>query len=295
MGRGLLPLWFLTFAYAYAAVIARAGYLGADFRIYYRATHLWLAGGDPWSAVVSIFSPAHFGAPPLSLLPVAPFMLLTEDQSAIVFVAICALSGFYVVRRLRMGPAWLLFPPLVFGVVSGNPSIPLLALLLAGTSWASALAVSLKVYAIVPLIAQRRWLDVVVVVGLLAAFVVASPGIWIDYAQRFGEIGARLSAESHGGYGALSWPPLVPPTVLALAVIARYDLPAAGWLAVPALWPGSEFHWVTFAMPVMTPWLGAMLAIYWPGLAAVVTWPYAIMLWWRARRANRLETSASQG
>jgi hypothetical protein len=117
----------------------------------------------------------------------------------------------------------------------------------------------------------------------LAAFVVVAPGIWIDYAQRFGEIGARLSAESQGGYGALSWPPLIPPTVLALAVIAHYDLRAAGWLAVPALWPGSEFHWMTLAMPVMTPWLGALLAIYWPGLAAVVTWPYAIMLWRRAR------------
>jgi hypothetical protein len=291
--RVLMPLWFLGFAYGNAAFIVQAGYLGGDFRIYFRATKAWLSGGDPWAAGVSYFTPAHFGAPPASMFPVVPFTLVSEDQAAVLSVVICALAGAYIVRRLRLGPSWLFFPPLVMGVVCGNPSVPLLALLLAGSSWAAALAVSLKIYAIVPLLAQRRWRAVFAAAALLTAMVVVAPDVWIDYVRRFGEISSRLSSESEGGYGALFWPPLLLPTALAMVVIARYDLRAAGWLVVPALWPGSEWHWTTFAMPVMTPWLAVLLAVNFRGVIAVATWPYAMLLWRRARRMNSARASAA--
>ncbi|HVA85622.1 MAG TPA: hypothetical protein VNF73_04790, partial [Candidatus Saccharimonadales bacterium] len=38
-------------------------------------------------------------------------------------------------------------------------------------------------------------------------------------------------------------------TALILLVAVR-DVRAAGWLAVPLLWPGAEYHYATFALPV---------------------------------------------
>jgi hypothetical protein len=286
----MLATWFALPSLKIAWFLTARGYLGGDFRIYYRAMEAWLGGGDPWKAGVDILTPAHFGAPPASILPLAPFALLSEGQSVIVWELICALAALSILRSLRLGPEWLLFPPLVAGGFSGNPSIPLLALLLAGSPWASGLAVALKAYAIVPMLGERRWKGVVVSVGLLVASVAIAPGLWLEYLRHFGEIGARLSAESQGGYGALHWWPLIVPTVVALLVTARYDLKAAGWLAVPALWPGSEWHWSTLAMPAMTPWLAVLLAPDIRGMPAVVTWPYAVVAWYRVRHPGLLGT-----
>ena len=260
------------------------GLVGSDFRIYYRAVHAWLAGGDPWEAGYRVS--AHFGAPPSSLVPLLPFAVLTEDQAVVVWVVLCGLAGTYVLWRLHLGPEWILFPPLVAGIVSGNPDIPLLALLLSGASWVPSVAVALKAYAIVPLLAERRWGAIAVSAGVVAVTVLAAPGLWVEYVQRFGEISGRLLLESGGGFGALHWWPLVPPTVIALLVIARYDLRAAGWLAVPALWPASEWHWSTFALPVMTPWLGMLLTPDIRGLPAGATWVYAAAVLWHRHRAR---------
>lgn len=286
LGRIALAGWFFFQSLLVSAWLVNEGYLGGDFRIYYRAARAWLSGGDPWNAGVHILGPAHFGAPPASLVPVVPFTFISEDQAVAIWVVLCVLSSLYVIRRLRLGLEWLLFPPLVFGVVSGNPSLPVLALLVAGSSWTAAVAAALKVYAVVPLVGERRWRTVGIALSVLAAAVVLAPGLWIEYVQRFGEISARLSAESVGGYSAVRWWPLVPPTLVALVVIARYDLRAAGWLAVPALWPGSEWHWSTMALPVLTPWLGVMLAIDLRGLPAVATWVFAAVLVIRRHRVS---------
>jgi hypothetical protein len=110
--------------------------------------------------------------------------------------------------------------------------------------------------------------------------ILLAPGLWIEYAQRFGEISARLSAEAEGGYGALQTPWLIAPTVVALLIIARYDLKAAGWMAVPVLWPGSEWQWSTFFLPVINPWLGVITATDVRGATAVAVWAYAIVIVW---------------
>jgi Glycosyltransferase family 87 len=286
-GRLLLTAWFAVLGLGIARYLLSIGWMGGDFRIYYRAMEAWLGGGDPWAAGVA-FRAAHFGAPPASLLPLAPFALLSEGQAVAVWEGICVLAALAIVRSLRLGPEWLLFPPLVDGVVSGNPSIPLLALLLAGAPWASGLAVALKSYAIVPLLGERRWKGVAISLIVLLASVVIAPGLWLEYMRRFGDISARLTLESQGGYSAFYWFPLVIPTVIALLVIARYDLRAAGWLAVPALWPASEWHWSTLAMPVMTPWLAIPLALDLHAVPALVTWPYAVVVWYRARHPGLL-------
>ena len=62
-------------------------------------------------------------------------------------------------------------------------------------------------------------------------------------------------------------------------VLARIDVRAAGWLVVPAIWPSTQFHYSTLAMPVMHPILAMGLALPLPGLPLVVITIYA---GWRA-------------
>jgi hypothetical protein len=50
-------------------------------------------------------------------------------------------------------------------------------------------------------------------------------------------------------------------TVVALLVLALRDRPAAGWLTVPAIWPASQLHYSTMALPVMSPLLAVFLAV----------------------------------
>ena len=303
--RAILPLWFLLFSVRMVGIYVGDGQVGCDFKIYHRALELWLSGGDPWSAWADIAGPAHYAAPPSALFPLLPFAPLDENLAVSMWVILCALCAVFIVRRLHLAVVWYVFPPLVVGVLSGNPSIPVLALLLAGmsvvagrsegtgrtdgtggraVSWiAPSIAAALKIYAVIPLVTEKRWRAIAVCVLVLGLMIVAAPGLWIDYAKRFGEISGRLTSESGGGFSATRWLPLIPPTVVALLVIARYDLRAAGWLAVPAIFPGSEWHWSTMAMVVATPWLGFLLAPNVKGLPAVAVWFYAIGVWYRSK------------
>ena len=277
--RILLAEWYLVLSGAALAAYVNGGAIGCDFRIYHRALEAWLSGGDPWSVGIYTIRDAHFDAPPSSLFPLLPLAPLGEDVALVIWLAICVAAAVFIVRRLSLGLEWLLFPPLVVGVIAGNPGIPLLALLLAGRPWLAALAVALKIYAGVPLVATRNWRAVALSAAMFAAMVVVSPWAWITYATRFGEISSRLAVEAGGGSSATYWWPLIPPTLLALLYIARHDLRAAGWLAVPAIWPESQWHWSTLAMPVATPWLGAILAPAIQGLPPVAVWVYAVVMW----------------
>ena len=144
---------------------------------------------------------------------------------------------------------------------------------------ADTIAVTLKVYAIVPLLAERRPRRIVYALGLTLATVVVAPWLWTEYLTQFGAISARLERESAGGFSAFYHPVLLVPTAIAIILLWRRDRKAAGWLAVPALWPSSEFHYSTFAQPVMTPILAVLLSVY----AQQGLVPVAIMLdvFWR--------------
>jgi hypothetical protein len=111
----------------------------------------------------------------------------------------------------------------------------------------------------------------------IATFVVA-PSLWIQYLNEFGKISANLAQQSDNGYSAFYYPLLLVPAAVAIVLLWRRDAKAAAWLAVPALWPSTEFHYSTFAQPVMTPLLAVLLAVPTPQLA-----PVAIMLYvfWR--------------
>jgi hypothetical protein len=262
-----LVLWFAGQTYGRISTFARNQVpLGLDARIYYRAVTNWVAGVDPWrAAVVFNHHTFSYAGTPATVVLMAPVVLLSEDAFTGLWLAITALSAVWIVRRLRLPYWWLLFPPLTEILYSGNPQMVVLALLLIGGSWASAtgsaLSIGLKVYAIAPVLGERRYRDAALGVGVTAASVLVAPGLWLAYLREFGTISARLAHESDKGFSAFYYPLLLLPVALLILVLVLRDRRSAGWLAIPALWPASEFHYSTFALPVMSPLLAVLLAI----------------------------------
>ena len=286
LGQIALAAWFILQSYQRIARLLRDEVpLGQDIQIYYRAVQEWLAGGDPWSASVAVNPHAifHYAGSPATTVLLAPSALFSEGQFTALWLVLSAMSAVAIVRWLKLPIWWLLFPPTVEALYSGNPQLVVLMLLLAGAGRAGVaadtIAVTLKVYAIVPLLAERRPRRIVYALGLTLATVVVAPWLWTEYLTQFGAISARLERESAGGFSAFYHPVLLVPTAIAIILLWRRDRKAAGWLAVPALWPSSEFHYSTFAQPVMTPILAVLLSVY----AQQGLVPVAIMLdvFWR--------------
>ena len=286
LGQFALAAWFILQSYQRIARLLKDEVpLGQDIQIYYRAVQEWLAGGDPWSASVAVNPHAifHYAGSPATTVLLAPSALFSEGQFTALWLVLSALSAVAIVRWLKLPIWWLLFPPTVEALYSGNPQLVVLMLLLAGAGRAGVaadtIAVALKVYAIVPLLAERRPRRIVYALGLTLATVVVAPWRWTEYLTQFGAISARLERESAGGFSAFYHPVLLVPTAIAIILLWRRDRKAAGWLAVPALWPSSEFHYSTFAQPVMTPILAVLLSVY----AQQGLVPVAIMLdvFWR--------------
>lgn len=276
IGQLALAVWFAGISYARISEFVRHGVpLGQDIRIYYRGVELWLHGGDPWAAKVVIDANHAFsyaGSPATTVL-LAPSALFSEGQFTALWLGLSAVSALAIVRWLRLPLWWLLFPPTVEALYSGNPQLVVLMLLLAGAGRAGvvadSIAVALKVYAVVPLLGERQLRRIALALALTVVTIALAPGLWIHYAEEFRAISARLALESQNGFSAFHDRILLIPTVLAILVLWRRDARAAAWLAVPALWPSSEFHYATLAQPVMTPLLAVLLAVPTPGLPAV--------------------------
>ena len=287
LGEIALAAWFAGQSYLRIASFIRGNVpLGQDIQIYYQGVQEWLHGRDPWAATVIVDSRYAFnyaGSPATTLL-LAPSALLSESQFTALWLGLTALSAVAIVRWLRLPIWWLLFPPTTEALYSGNPQLVVLMLLLAGASRTSVLAdsiaVVLKVYAVVPLLGERQLRRVGLALVLTIATFVVAPSLWIHYGEQFGTISARLAQQSENGDSAFYFPMLLVPTAIAIFLLWRRDPKAAAWLAVPALWPSSEFHYSTFAQPVMTPLLAILLAVPIQRLVPVaiilyVFWRYA--------------------
>jgi hypothetical protein len=263
----LLILWFAGQTYGRLSTFARNQVpIGLDARIYYRAVSNWLAGIDPWKAdVVFNHHTFSYAGTPATLVLMAPVVLISEDVFAPICLAVSALAAVWILRRLELPLWWLLFPPITEVLYSGNPQIVVLALLLVGgavgSAIASALAIGLKVYAVVPALGERRVRQAMLGLALTGATFLVAPDLWLTYVREFGTISARLAHQSDKGFSAFYYPLLLVPVGLVLLILAIRDRRTAGWLAVPALWPSSEFHYSTFALPVMSPLLAVLLAI----------------------------------
>jgi len=236
--------------------------LGIDARIYYRGVVAWLQGGNPWDAAVMVGGNSyHYAGSPVTTVLLAPAGLLSEDAFAAVSLILTWIAAIWILRRVRLPIWWLLFPPISEALFSANPQLIVLALILADRSWLAAVATALKVYAFIPLAGEGRWRAIGVAVAFNAATIVIAPGLWIRYINLFGTISSRLEYESIEGFSAFYFPALLALTVVAVALLALRDRRAAGWLAVPAIWPASQLHYSTMALPVMSPLLAFFLAI----------------------------------
>lgn len=254
--RNWLAVWFGTITAIRASALL-GGTPGFDARLYLEATRAWLNGADPWIVVES----QRFAAPPLTLVPLAPIAMLPEGLGVGLLLALAVAGAVATIRILGLPWWWVLFPPVLDGVWNGNPQVLLVPLILGG---AGPLAGFLKIYAIVPMVLTLRWRALVLTVigvGLTAPFLP-----WPSYIAKFGELSTALNTQSDGGLSATAIPWLVPIAALALVLAGRER---AAWLAVPVLWPATQWYYSTLAMPALTPLAAAAMGVPIPGMTVV--------------------------
>jgi hypothetical protein len=270
--------------------------VGFDARIYLHATQTWLAGGDPWTSYVSQHSWAagapdaryYFTGPPPTVLAFAPFSWLPDGAFTFGWMALTIGAAFYTLRRLRLPFWWVMFPPMTQAVFVGNPHVVCLALLLSGSNALMALSPAVKAYAVLPMIGQRHWraLGMLAIAGALS-LVIFWP-LWAQYAADYPHVQTWIMNATWGGFSAARDPRLFVVVGAAVGALALIDLRAAGWLAVPALWPAAEYFYATFALPLRSPWLVALLAIH--GTQADAFAPWAIVAYAIVRLSQALGT-----
>lgn len=168
---------------------------------------------------------------------------------------------------------WLAFPPLTLALWNGNAQPIVLAALLIRSPWGVALAGGLKLYGLVPAIVAGRWRVLgVAAVGFGLAALVLPWDLYLDH--RFG-----LDAVAAYTWNGSVWrfPALIPVTAGALWLLRRRG---AEWLAIPAVWPGTQHFYHVFAIPAHRdkPWLAAALAFPLPLLAPVAIVAYALVV-----------------
>ena len=272
VARGLLTAGMIG-AFAISSVpplqhfLANGGSrLFIDARIYFRATELWIGGGNPWAAPV--FDGTPFAAPPPSLLLNLPLLPLGETVAVGTWAALNTLAVGLLLYRLRLPIWWTLFLPVSEGWLSASPDLALAALALLGAGGISTL---IKPYSIPALLADRRWRAVVL--GLVAA-VITIPllpwGVFLDsrpaVEQAFREWGRPVSA-----FGD--------PLLMVLTALALVSL---GWrrglaLTTPGL-IAMQPHYLVFSLGTIarSPILAVPMTFAWPHVAAIGVIAYAI-------------------
>jgi hypothetical protein len=266
--RYWLAVWFgAIFVMRFLVVIG--GNIGFDAQIYLAATRAWLAGQEPWV----IIQEQQFAAPPPTLLPLVPFAILPEAIGVGVLMILATLGVIATVRLLHLPWWWLLFPPFLDSAINGNPQAVLVPLILVG---AGPLAAFLKIYAAIPVVLTLRWRAVLLTLVLLAITAPILP--WASYIDHRAELAASFARQTGGGLSATALPWLIPIAVVALILCGREK---AAWLAVPVVWPSTQWYYSTLAVPALTgaPIAAALLAVNIPGMTVLA----AIVVAWQAR------------
>lgn len=261
--------------------LASNGIVANDARLHVEAASLWLRGDNPWLASTEHF---HVAAPPTFLLPLAPFGLLGEELGTGLWIAATLVAAWLILRRLSLPPRWLLFPPLVQGVLLGNPVVVGVAMVLGP---GAALAPMLRPQLALLLLERPRQLAVAIAV--LAGTAPFLP--WEAFLAQLPAIAARYAAESSSAsaFGT----PLLVPTLAALVTLLVLDWRAALWLAIPAATPASGFYNGILALPLRNLGLAVVMAAPVTGAPAVATIAYAAYrLWLRLRGDSGTQAAA---
>jgi hypothetical protein len=256
---GLLAVWFVLFDLYYLRTLSGDSFL-LDARIYRAGSAAWLAGNDPWGASVMAL---HFAALPPVVPLLAPLAILPDPVWGPLWLVLCVASGLVIVRRLRLNSVWLLFPPLMQGVLLGNPAIPAFALFVCG---GEPIALLVRPHLGFAALTERRWVAIGFAVGLaLVSFAVAP---WRTYVSELPVIAARYAAE--GGEGADGPAILYWVAVAATAGVFVLDHRRGGWLACATIPAPIAYHGLVSIMPIPNRLLAAVAAVPLPGVTAVV-------------------------
>lgn len=234
-------------------------WIGFDASLYTAASRAWLAGGDPWSAASNGYL---YAAPPPTLLLFAPFTLLPDWLAASVWVLGSIGLALWAAKSLG-NVCWIIFWPIVDGCLSGNPDVAVLALLVVGRQRFGGLAPILKIYAVFPLLAERRWRSISIVAVLL---VVTAPLLpWSQWATDTSAIARTLEANAQTS----SITGNIPFMIIGAVALLSMGIRRAGWLLVPVLWPWTQPHYLAVSVPALTPTLAIMWSV--PYLPPIVT------------------------
>jgi hypothetical protein len=274
--RTWLPIWFIVLDAFVLAGYARHGYLGIDAVLYRGAATALLSGGDPWAIQSTGLS---FAGPPPTLLAFVPLAFLPEPLTILVVIGAGLVAAIWVVRRLDLPLWWLAFPPMFESLVVGNPDSIVLALLLVPGP-AAGIAAALKIYAVVPLLLQRRWGALLISAAVALVSLPLLPAFLAD----LDAIGRSLASQTGGMSAWGSW--LIVPTVLSLISLRGRG---ASWLVVPGLWPLTQVHYATMSLPAVRrlPIAAALIGLGTPLSAALAIIVGAVES--RLREAEGLE------
>ena len=236
----------------------------------YRAGAAELIGGDPWAASQQNM---YFAAPPLEAFAFLPAALLPVPVFVAVWVGLSVVGGIVIVRRLSLPVWWLLYPPLVAGMIGGNPALLGMAAVVGG--W-RLLGVILRPQ----LILVVGWRVAAVFVALSLAAIAVRP----DFLTGLGANIARYQEQS--GVPINFWmSPLMVPAIVGLALLWRVDRHAASWLVMPAIGPTIGWYGFTMVMPIRSLPLAIACILPTPGLGAAAITVYAFWRWWTLRDA----------
>ena len=213
-----------------------------DGRLYVDASRVWLAGGDPWTATYEYG--IRYAAPPPSLLATVPLTLLEPAAAGLVMVVVSAVLAYLAIRTLGLPAWWILWAPILDGVLVGSLDIATMALLIVVGGRLSAFAPLLKIYAVLPMAGERRWRALVVAAGLVAITIPILP--WDKFLADLALVEGALVDQTIAS-SAWVFPILVP--IFAVGLVSL-GLRRAGYLAVPVLWPRTQLHYSALILPV---------------------------------------------
>ena len=215
---------------------------GFDGRLYVDASRVWLSGGDPWAATYA--HGIRYAAPPPSLLATVPLTLLEPAAAGLVMVGVSAVLAYLAIRTLGLPAWWLLWAPILDGVLVGSLDIATMALLIVVGGRLSGFAPLLKIYAVLPMVGERRWRALVVSALLVAITIPILP--WDKFLADLSLVNRALTDQTIES-SAWIFPILVPIFAVGLASLG---MRRAGYLAVPVLWPRTQLHYSALIVPV---------------------------------------------
>ena len=242
--------------------------VGSHAAVYTEAAAVMLRGGDPWAVGPPM---VVFGGPPSMLLPFIPFTFVPELVTRVAWVGGMFVLAALSLRKLGLPPYWLAFPPLFEAILLGHPEV----LVLAGLVFAKRLGgliLLIKFYAVLPLLAERRW--VAIGVGAVAGAVTLLFLPWQRYLDQLPIITGNLARQAVGD-STFGEPVLMVIGGIALLLLGPRR---ALWLSVPVLFPYAQPIYKVMTVPMLTPVLALAWALPLQGLTLVGIVAYAVLV-----------------